>query len=246
MDRLKNKVAFVVGGTSGIGEATAIAFANEGAKVIVGGRNEEKGQEIVNKVKDNQGEAVFVSIDVSDASSVKEAVKQSVEAFGTIDILYNGAGIHDQYANALETDEETYDKIMAVNLKGPFLTTKEVLPIFLEKEKGKIINVGSQGTQVAGPGGSTYVTTKHAIEGFTKQLSYDFGSKGINANVLAPGFIDTPMVEDVEEERLKDIPARRAGKPEEIAALAIFLASDESDYMHGSTVLMDGGWNIGR
>lgn len=246
MNRLKGKVALIVGGTSGIGEATAIAFANEEAKVIVGGRNEEKGQEIVQKIKGNQGEATFVYIDVSDANSVKEAVKQSVDAFGTIDILYNGAGIHDQYANALETDEETYDKIMAVNLKGPFLTTKEVLPIFLEKGKGKIINVGSQGTQVAGPGGSTYVTTKHAIEGFTKQLSYDFGSKGINANVLAPGFIDTPMVEDVEEERLKDIPARRAGKPEEIAALAIFLASDESDYMHGSTVLMDGGWNIGR
>lgn len=246
MDRLKDKVAFIVGGTSGIGEATAIAFANEGAKVIVGGRNEEKGQEIVEKVKDNQGEATFVSIDVSDASSVKEAVKQCIDAFGTIDILYNGAGIHDEYANALETDEETYDKIMAVNLKGPFLTTKEVLPIFLEKGKGKIINIGSQGTQVAGPGGSTYVTTKHAIEGYTKQLSYDFGSKGVNANVLAPGFIDTPMVEGIEEERLKDIPARRAGNPEEIAALAIFLASDESDYMHGSTVLMDGGWNIGR
>lgn len=246
MERLKNKVALVVGGTSGIGEATAIAFANEGAKVIVGGRNEEKGKQIVQRIKENQQEAIFVYIDVSDSASVKEAVKKSVETLGTIDILYNGAGIHDQYANVLETDEETYDKIMAVNLKGPFLTTKEVLPIFLEKGKGKIINVGSQGTQVAGPGGSTYVTSKHAIEGFTKQLSYDFGSKGVNANVLAPGFIDTPMVEDVKEERLKDIPARRAGKPEEIAALAIFLASDESDYMHGSTVLMDGGWNIGR
>lgn len=246
MGRLKNKVALVVGGTSGIGEATAIAFANEGARVIVGGRNEEKGKEIVQKIKDKQQEAFFVQIDVSDAESVKEAVKKSVEAFGTIDILYNGAGIHDQYANALETDEETYDKVMAVNLKGPFLTTKEVLPVFLEKGKGKIINVGSQGTQVAGPGGSTYVTTKHAIEGFTKQLSYDFGAKGINANVLAPGFIETPMTDSIEDKRLQDIPAKRAGKPEEIAALAVFLASDESDYMHGSTVVMDGGWNIGR
>lgn len=246
MARLKNKVALIVGGTSGIGEATAIAFADEGARVIVGGRNKAKGEKIVKKIKDKQQEAFFVEIDVSDAESIKEAVKQSVKVYGTIDILYNGAGIHDQYANALETDEETYDKVMAVNLKGPFLTTKEVLPVFLEKGKGKIINIGSQGTKVAGPGGSTYVTTKHALEGFTKQLSYDFGAKGINANVLAPGFIETPMTDSIEDERLQDIPAKRAGKPEEIAALAVFLASDESDYMHGSTVVMDGGWNIGR
>lgn len=246
MMRLKDKVALVIGGTSGIGEAVVHAYAKEGAKVVVAGRSGDKGNDLVDEIKNQGNEALFVKMDVSDSSDVKEAVKQTIDAYGTIDILYNGAGIHDDYQNALELEEDEYDQLMAVNLKGPYLATKAVLPTFLEKGKGTIINVGSQGSFVAGPGGSAYVTSKHALEGFTKQLAFDFGAKGIKANLLAPGYVETPMTEGSEEERLKDIPAKRAGKPEEIAKLAVFLASEESDYMHGSSVLMDGGWNIGR
>lgn len=246
MGRLENKVALVVGATSGIGAEVARAYGEEGAKIVVGGRTEDRGKEVANEIKNNGGEASFVQIDITDQESVKNAVKTVTDKYGTIDVLYNGAGAHDGYSNILETDVETYDKIMDVNLKGIFLVTKEVLPIMLENGKGKVINVGSQGTEVAGPGGITYVTTKHAIEGFTKQLSYNFGSKGINANVLAPGFVYTPLVEGVEDERLDGIPAGRGANVEEISPLAVYLASDESDYMHGSTLVIDGGWNIGR
>ncbi|GEK90574.1 hypothetical protein AKA01nite_01960 [Alkalibacterium kapii] len=171
---------------------------------------------------------------------------KTLEQYNQIDILYNGAGIHDKYKTAGEVEEDEYEKLMAVNVKGPYLAAKAVIPHFLERGGGIIINVGSQASHVAGPGGSAYVTSKHAIKGFTKQLAYDYGQQGIRANLLAPGYIDTPMTEGIQDERLNDIPAGRAGKPEEVAALAVFLASDDSSYMHGTTVTMDGGWVVGR
>ncbi|WP_423189062.1 SDR family NAD(P)-dependent oxidoreductase [Alkalibacterium sp. f15] len=244
--KLKNRVAIVFGGTSGIGEATAMAYANEGAKVVVSGRKEEDGDRIVKAIKANGQEAVFAKADVTQAVEIKTVVDKAIKAFGHIDILYNGAGIHDNYKTAVEMEEDEYDKLMEVNVKGPYLATKAILPHFIEQGHGTIVNVGSQATHVAGPGGSAYVTSKHALEGFTKQLAYDFGGKGIKANLIAPGFIETPMTEGIEDERLKDIPAKRAGKPEEVAALAVFLASEDSNYMHGSTVTMDGGWVVGR
>lgn len=244
--KLRDKVAVIFGGTSGIGEATAKAYAEEGAKVVVSGRDDEDGSRIVDEIKKDGNEAIFVKADVTSSKEVNNVVKKALEAFGQIDILYNGAGIHDSYKTAVEVEEDEYDKLMAVNVKGPYLATKAVLPQFLKQGKGTIVNVGSQATHVAGPGGSAYVTSKHALEGFTKQLAYDFGEKGIKANLIAPGFIRTPMTEGIEEERLNDIPAKRAGKPEEVAALAVFLASEDSNYMHGSTVTMDGGWVVGR
>lgn len=244
--KLKDKVALVIGGTSGIGEATAKAYAEEGAKVIVGGRKKEEGDRIVKEIRDAGGTAIFAKVDTTKADEVEAAVQTAQDEYGTLDILYNGAGIHDSYQTALDISEEDYDQLMAVNVKGPYLAAKAALPIFLEKGKGTIVNVGSQATHVAGPGGSAYVTSKHALEGFTKQLAYDFGSKGIKANLLAPGFVETPMTEGIEEERLKDIPAERAGKPEEVAKLAVFLASEDSNYMHGTSVTMDGGWVVGR
>lgn len=243
---LKGKVAIVIGGTSGIGAATAVKFAQEGARVLVCGRNQEAGKEVVGKITENKGTAKYVKVDTTAFEDVQQAVQEAKDTYGTVDILYNGAGIHDAYKTALDMEEEDFDQLMDVNVKGPFLAVKAVLPVFLDKGKGTVINVGSQASSVAGPGGSAYVTSKHALVGFTRQLAYDFGSKGVKANLLAPGFVETPMTEGIEEERLKDIPARRAGKPEEIAALAVFLASDDSDYMHGTTVTADGGWIVGR
>ncbi|WP_080146662.1 SDR family NAD(P)-dependent oxidoreductase [Marinilactibacillus piezotolerans] len=244
--KLENKVALIIGGTSGIGEATAKRFAKEGAKVVVAGRNEEKGNRIASEIKQDNGEAIYVKVDTTKKEDLQDAVKSIKDAYETIDILYNGAGIHDSYKTVLDTEESDYDKLMEVNVKGPYLATKEVLPIFVEKGKGTIINVGSQATFAAGPGGSAYVTSKHAIFGFTKQLSYDFGHKGIKSNLLAPGFIRTPMTEGIEEDRLKDIPDERAGTPEEIAAAAVFLASEDSNYMQGASLTLDGGWTVGR
>lgn len=246
MSKLQDRVALIYGGTSGLGEATAHLYVKEGAKVAIAGRNEERGNKIVEALKDEGGEAIFVQVDLMDTDQIKQSVQETVDAFGTIDILYNGAGILDKYEDIIHTDEETFDSVLEINVKSLFTTTKEVMPIFEEKGKGVVINLGSQGSKFAGVGGTSYVTSKHALVGFTKQLAYDYGPKGIKANLLAPGYIDTPMTEDVEEERLADIPDQRAGKPEEIAQLALFLASDDSNYMNGTEVYMDGGWTVGR
>ncbi|WP_296236333.1 SDR family NAD(P)-dependent oxidoreductase [Psychrobacter sp. UBA5136] len=246
MMKLQNRVAIVFGGTSGLGEATAKAYADEGAKVVVTGRDEEDGKRIVNDIKDKGQEAIFVKANVTDRAEIQAVVDKALETYGQIDILYNGAGIHDGYDNAVELEEDLYDKLMAINVKAPYLAAKAVIPHFIKQGHGTIINVGSQATQMAGPGGSAYVTSKHAVLGFTKQLAFDFGSKGVKVNILSPGFIETPMTEGIDDDRLNRIPAQRAGKPEEIAALAVFLASDDSNYMHGSNVFMDGGWVLGR
>lgn len=246
MGKLENRVALIYGGTSGLGEATAKLYAKEGAKVAVAGRNKDRGNQIVKEIKDSGGEAVFVEVDLMDTAQIKKSVQDTVDAFGTIDILYNGAGILDDYENISNTDEETFDNVIQINIKAVFTATKEVMPIFEEKENGVVINLGSQGSKFAGVGGTSYVTSKHALVGFTKQLAYDFGPKGIKANLLAPGYIDTPMTDEVKEERLQDIPDQRAGKASEVANLALFLASDESDYMNGTEVYMDGGWTVGR
>ena len=244
--KLQDRVAIIFGGTSGLGEATAKAFANEGAKVVVTGRDEEDGNRIVKDIKDSNQDAIFVKADVTEKSDIQAVVDKALTTYGQIDILYNGAGIHDAYDNAVELEEDFYDKLMAINVKAPYLASKMVIPHFIKQGGGAIINVGSQATQMAGPGGSAYVTSKHAILGFSKQLAFDFGSQGIKVNTLSPGFIKTPMTEGIEDERLERIPAKRAGKPEEIAALAVFLASDDSNYMQGANVLMDGGWVLGR
>jgi len=243
---LTDKVAIITGGTSGIGEATAKLYAENGAKVVVAGRNEEEGNRIVEEIEKDGGKALFAQTDVTSQEDIKTCVQKTLDSFGTVDVLVNSAGIHDEYKTVLETSEEDFDQLMDVNMKGAFLMTKEVLPTMLEKGKGTVLNVGSQGTFVAGPGGAAYVTSKHAIDGFTKQLSYDFGQKGIKANTIAPGFIETSMTEGIEDERLKDIPAKRAGKAEEVAALALFLASNASDYIQGAAIKMDGGWTVGR
>lgn len=246
MGKLQDRVALIYGGTSGLGEATAKLYAKEGAKVAIAGRSVERGNEIVDAIKHEGGEAIFVKVDLMETDQIKQSVQDTVDAFGTIDILYNGAGILDEYVGIIETDEEEFDQVVQLNIKAPFIVTKEVMPIFVEKGKGVVINLGSQGSKFAGVGGTSYVTSKHALVGFNKQLAYDYGDKGIKALLLAPGFIDTPMTDDVKEERLNDIPDRRAGKPEEVAKLALFLASDDSNYMNGTEVYMDGGWTVGR
>ena len=246
MGKLQDRVALIYGGTSGLGEATAKLYAKEGAKVAIAGRSVERGNEIVDAIKHEGGEAIFVEVDLMETDQIKQSIQDTVDAFGTIDILYNGAGILDEYVGIIETDEEEFDQVVQLNIKAPFIATKEVMPIFVEKGKGVVINLGSQGSKFAGVGGTSYVTSKHALVGFNKQLAYDYGDKGIKALLLAPGFIDTPMTDDVKEERLNDIPDRRAGKPEEVAKLALFLASDDSNYMNGTEVYMDGGWTVGR
>lgn len=246
MKKLDNRVALIYGGTSGLGEATAKLYAKEGAKVAVAGRSEERGNQIVEDIQKEGGEAIFVKVDLMHTDEIKQSIQTTLDAFETIDILYNGAGILDEYENIINTNIDTFDRLLQLNVKAPFIATKEVMPIFVDKGKGVVINVGSQGSKFAAVGGTSYVTTKHALVGFNKQLAFDFGSKGVKSILLAPGYIETPMTDGLEEPRLQDIPDQRAGKPEEIAQLALFIASDDSNYINGTEVYMDGGWTIGR
>lgn len=246
MEKLKDRVALIYGGTSGLGEATSKLFAKEGAKVAVAGRSEERGERIVRDIQEEGGKAVFVRVDLMQRNQIKQSVQDTLDAFGTIDVLYNGAGILDEYENIIDTEVDTFDQLLTLNLEAPFLATKEIMPIFVEKGRGVVINVGSQGSKFAGVGGTSYVTTKHALVGFNKQLAFDFGPKGVKSILLAPGYIETPMTDGLEEPRLQEIPDQRAGKADEIAQLALFIASDDSNYMNGTEVYMDGGWTIGR
>ena len=179
MEKLSGKSAFITGGTSGIGEFTAKALATNGAKVAVAGRDEEDGKRIVEEIQQAGGEAIFVQLDITDKESIGKSVQQTMDSFGTIDILFNGAGIHDSYDTVLDTDEKSYDLLMDINVKGPFLMTKEVLPMMLKKGKGTIINVSSIAGKKAFPDHVAYCATKFAVHGLSEALREEVSGTGM-------------------------------------------------------------------
>ena len=251
MKRLENKVALITGAGSGMGRAQAVLFAEEGASIIAADINMNGLKKTVEDIEKNGGSAFAVEIDVSDKSSVEEGVRKGLEKYGKIDILSNTAGILDDYKPTLDTPEELWDKIMAVNLKGVYFMTNAVLPQMIEREEGTIVNIASIAAFVAGGGGAAYTSAKHAIAGYTKQLSFDYGKKGIRVNAIAPGAVETGMTKEIFEEgsadvmeAVKSVPAGRYGQPEEIARVALFLVSEESSFMHGAIVPVDGGWIV--
>lgn len=251
MKKLENKVALITGAGSGMGKAQAKLFAKEGAKIIAADIDMDSIEKTVNEIKADGGEAYAVKIDVSDKKSVDEGVEKGLEKYGQIDILSNTAGILDDYKPTLDTSEELWDRIIGINLKGVYYMTNAVLPQMVEKERGTILNFASIAAFVAGGGGAAYTASKHAIAGYTKQLSFDYGKKGIRVNAIAPGAVETGMTKDIFEEgsadvmdSVKSVPAGRYGQPEEIANVALFLVSDESSFMHGVVVPVDGGWLV--
>lgn len=251
MKRLKNKVALITGAGSGMGQAQAKLFAQQGAKVIAADINMDGLEQTVAAIQAEGGDAYAVQIDVAKQSSVQAGVKSGLDHYGQIDILSNTAGILDDYKPTLDTSEELWDRIMGVNLKGLYYMTNAVLPQMLERGQGVIINFGSIASFVAGGGGAAYTAAKHAVAGYTKQLSFDYGQKGIRANVIAPGAIETGMTKEIFAEgaaevmeSVNSVPAGRYGQPEEVANLALFLASDEAPFMHGAIIPVDGGWLV--
>lgn len=241
---LKNKVALITGAASGMGQAQAKLFAEKGARIVALDLDSDGLNELKKELEDKSAEVFTLEADMTDEAAVQEAVADAIEHFGQIDILSNTAGVLDDYLPALETSIDLWHKTIAVNLTGPFLLAKAVLPHMIEKGKGNIINLTSIAGVVAGGGGAAYTSSKHGVIGLTKQLSADYGQKGIRVNAIAPGFIDTAMTEDVDKSLVENTPAKRTGKPEEIAKLALFLASDDSDFIHGETIKIDGGWTV--
>lgn len=245
MGKLDDKVALIFGGTSGIGEATAILYAREGAQVAIVGRNEDKANKILHTIAELGPTGLFVKADLNESQSIKDVVQTTLDHYGKIDILYNGAGILDNYDPIQDTDEALFDDVIRLNLKAPWLATKAVVPQMIERGSGVIINIASQATGMVGVGGTPYMSSKYGLVGMTRQLAHELGPKGIKVNTLSPGFIDTPMTETVTDKRLEKSPLGRPGQPDEIAKTALFLASDDSDYIQGINLIQDGGWTLG-
>ncbi|MER1958258.1 MAG: 3-oxoacyl-ACP reductase FabG [Solibacillus sp.] len=239
--RLENKVAVITGGASGIGLAAVKRFVLEGAKVAILDYNEQAGEQVVANYGD---EVVFFKADVSNQEQVQQAVKAIAEHFGKIDILINNAGIT-RDASLLKMSAADFDKVIQINLNGVFYCTQAVVPYMIEQKYGKIINTSSVSAERGNFGQTNYTATKAALIGMTKTWAKEFGRKGINVNAVAPGFVETDMVESVPSEITGMISTitsmQRMGKPEDVANAYLFLASDEASYITGHVLHVDGG-----
>ena len=248
--RLENKVALITGGTSGIGEATAILFAKEGAKVAITGRSRERGQAVVEQIAKNGGKALFIPADVRRAEDCRSSVEQTISTFGQLDILFNNAGVF--YANTVvDCSDQEWDLQLDINLKGTFLMSKFAVPPMIERRSGVIIHNSSGWGIVGGDKAVAYCASKGGVVLLTKAMAIDHGPQGIRVNCICPGDVYTPMLpEDARHRGVKwedylagcaNRPMGRIGKAEEIARAALFLASDESSFMTGAALVVDGG-----
>jgi len=247
MSLLKDKVAVVSGGGSGIGRATALAYAREGAKVVISDVNEEHGNATVKQIQDLGGDAFFVKSDASKAKDNQELVRAAVEKYGRLDIGFNNAGIGGKPALTGETDPEDWDRVIALNLSGVFYACRYQLEQMEKQGGGVIVNMASIHGTVAAPMSSAYTATKHGVVGLTKNIAAEYGQKNIRCNAVGPGYINTPLLEaNLDDASLKAIaakaPMNRLGKPEEIAELVVFLSSDKSSFTTGSYFISDGGY----
>lgn len=248
--RLKEKVALITGGTSGIGEATAFLFAKEGAKVAITGRNADRGATVLGHIEQAGGKAIFMRADVSKAEDCQRAVDETVRAFGRLDILFNNAGVF-YPQTALECSEREWDEQIDVNLKGTFLMSKCALPTMIAQKSGVIINNSSGWGIVGGDHAVAYCASKGGVVLMTKAIAIDHGPQGIRVNCICPGDVETPMLPaDAKMRGLKwedyiagcaSRPLGRVGTVEEIAKAVLFLASDDSSFMTGAALVVDGG-----
>ena len=254
MSDTRDKVALITGASSGIGQATAEAFAAKGAKVVLAARREGELAALATKIEDQGGEASFVITDVSVAKDVERMVAHTIETFGGLDYAVNNAGIEGQFAGIVDLPEEEWDRVLNINLKGTFLCLKyEARAMLAGGHGGAIVNVGSINSFLGFATGSAYVTSKHGLIGLTTSASAELAPQGIRVNLVCPGFIDTPMHhrgrkllgdEIYDNVLLTRVHTRRVGRPEEIARSVVFLCSDEASYITGTTLTPDGGFTL--
>ena len=247
MGRLENKVAVITGSTSGIGRASAELFAKEGAKVVVCGRREALGQEVVDGIRKEGGEAAYYKLDASSEESIKGLIDFAVETFGTVDVLVNNVGVGKNGPLHTLTGED-FDKVVAVDLKSYFLAMKYAIPVMLEKGAGSIVNVSSTALHAVPPTTSLYHMCKAGIDAMTRVAAKEYAANGIRCNVVAPGYTDTDIFTAMDEQRkqamAQSLPMKRMGRPIEIAYPILFLASDESSYVSGRTIDANGAWAL--
>jgi NAD(P)-dependent dehydrogenase (short-subunit alcohol dehydrogenase family) len=242
--RLEGKTALVTGATSNIGRAIAEAFAAEGAHVTVSGRSAERGEEVVDGIRARGGRADFVQADLDGSAAASQALAQEATQVlgGRIDVLVNNAGIYPGDTTAA-TDEKTFDQVYAVNVKAPFFLTATIAPAMVEAGGGAIINLGSWIARLGIPIGALYSSTKGAVETLTRAWAAEFGPQGVRVNAISPGVVQTPAPGEVHpgEIMMKGTPAGRMGNPDAIANAAVYLAGDESSFVHGIVLDVDGG-----
>ncbi|MFA6239114.1 MAG: SDR family oxidoreductase [Bacteriovorax sp.] len=246
---LKDKVVIVTGAASGIGAASAKAFAREGASVVVADVQIARGEELVARIQSEDGKAIFVKCDVSNESDVKNMVRKTVEKFGRLDCAFNNAGVEGESTDTMMSTTENWDKIMNINLKGVWLCMKYEIEEMLKTGGGSIVNCSSIAGIVGFAGLSAYTASKHGVIGLTQATALEFADKNIRVNAICPGVIQTPMVERVTHgdatatrELVSAEPMGRMGKPEEIAEAALWLCSDASSFITGHPLVADGGW----
>ena len=250
---LKGKVAIITGARRGMGRTHALTLAKAGAKVVVADISLEDCQRGVKEIEKNKGEALAVKCDVTKKEEVDEMVKKAVEKFGKVDILVNNAGIC-QFKPFLELTEEEWDRTLNINLKGYFLCAQAAAKEMVKQKSGVIINIASVAMGQVGVGIPNivhYCASKGGVVGMTEALAVELAPYNIRVNAISPGMIETPMIDPIKkdpkvaEAMLDRVPMKRVGKPEEVSNLVLFLASDASSYMTGSTVVIDGGWLAG-
>jgi len=249
MSKFDGKVALVTGAASGIGRASALAFARQGAKVVVADVDIAGGEETVKLVGQGGGDALFLLADVTTADQVSALVKETVEHYGWLDYAHNNAGMLGAPTALAELSEEAWDRIVNVNLRSVWLCMKYEIPEMIKRGCGAIVNTASVAGLVGVRGLSPYTATKHAVVGLTKTAALDYVKRGIRINAICPGLVRTPMVENytqknpaVEEQLLMFQPLGRMAAPEEVAAAVVWLCSDEASFVTGTAMTIDGAW----
>ena len=249
--RLKDKVAIITGGTTGIGEAASYLYAEEGALVtIVGHKHVTEGKAIVSKIEENGGKAIFVQADIAKEDDIKNIVEETVKAFGRIDTIFSNAGIL-HCKSVTDTSVQEWDLVMAVNVRSTFLLCKYAIPVMLKNGGGSIVIDASIDGIIGCPEEASYITSKGALIALTKSMAVDYGRKNIRVNAVAPGWIETPMnVDYFSKPGNREIAAElhllgKVGSPREVANAALFLASDDASFITGAILAVDGGMTAG-
>ena len=245
---LTGKVALVTGGGSGIGRASALTFAREGAKVVVADVAVEGGEETVRLIQQHGGEAIFVKTDVARAAEVEALVARAVQTYGRLDCAHNNAGIEGAAATVVDYAEDAWERVIAINLKGVWLCMKYEIPQLLKQGGGALVNTASTAGLVGYRGGSAYVASKHGVVGLTKTAALEYAKAGVRVNAVCPGAIDTPMMGRLTGHRPQRAermaaaePVGRMGRPEEIAEAVVWLCSEAASFVTGHAMAVDGG-----